>query len=104
MPAGRPPPADRPGHRPGWPTLNHRWWVVALALAVGDLSTGDDVSRRTFLIWMAVVFAVPFLGVIAYHALGRSRLLRWVRIAVVGGGTAVWLAGLAVSLLVGGVV
>jgi hypothetical protein len=45
---------------------------------------------------MAVVFAVPFLGVIAYHALGRSRLPRWVRIAVVGGGTAVWLAGRAV--------
>jgi hypothetical protein len=71
---------------------------------VGDLSKRDDVSRRTILIWMFVVFAVPFLGVIAYHALGRSRLPRWVRIAVVGGGTAVWLAVLAVSLLVGGVV
>ena len=75
-----------------------------IALAVGDLSKRDDVSRRTILVWMAVVFAVPFLGVIAYHALGRSRLPRWVRIAVVGGGTAVWLAVLAVSLLVGGVV
>lgn len=45
------------------------------------------------------MFATSFLGVIAHHALGRS-----VRIAVVGGGTAVWLAGLAVSLLIGGVV
>jgi hypothetical protein len=50
------------------------------------------------------LFSIPFLGVITYHGLGRSRLPRWVRIALVGGGTAVWLAVLAVSLLIGGVV
>lgn len=76
-------------------------WIV---LAVTDLAKREDISRRAVLTWMGVVLGLPFIGVVAYHTLGRSQLPRWLRVAAVGGGTAVWLLVLFGSLLIGGVV
>lgn len=76
-------------------------WIT---LAVGDLVRRTDLARARTLAWLAAIFAVPFLGVIAYLVAGRSHLPRWIRVAVVGGGTAVWAGVLSISLIIGGVV
>lgn len=76
-------------------------WV---ALAVGDLTRRDDLGRPAVIAWLAVVFAIPIAGVVAYHAVGHSQIPRWIRVAVVGGGAAVWVVVLVVSLAIGGVV
>jgi plastocyanin len=45
-----------------------------IALALWDLARRDDLGRAATIVWIAVVLVVPFLGVIAYHALGRPKL------------------------------
>jgi hypothetical protein len=52
---------------------------------------------------IAVVLLVPFLGVIAYHVLGRPRLPAWLRAAVVGGGLVAYLVVLGIGALLGGI-
>jgi hypothetical protein len=49
------------------------------------------------------VLVVPFLGVIAYHVLGRPHLPAWLRAAVIGGGVAAYLVVLGVGALLGGI-
>jgi hypothetical protein len=73
------------------------------SLAFWDLARRDDLARGAVLAWIAVVLLVPFLGVIAYHALGRPKLPGWLRAAVVGGGLAAYLVILAVGALLGGI-
>jgi len=46
---------------------------------------------------------VPFLGVIAYHVLGRPMLPAWLRAAVVGGGLVAYLVVLGIGALLGGI-
>jgi Right handed beta helix region len=53
--------------------------------------------------WTAVALLVPFLGVIAYHVLGRPRLPAWLRAAVVGGGLVAYLVVPGVGALLGGI-
>jgi plastocyanin len=73
------------------------------SLAFWDLARRDDLARGASLAWIAVVLLVPFLGVIAYHTLGRPKLPGWLRAAVVGGGVAAYLVILAVGALLGGI-
>jgi hypothetical protein len=46
---------------------------------------------------------VPFLGVIAYHVVGRPMLPGWLRLTVIGGGIAAYLIVLAVGASLGGI-
>jgi hypothetical protein len=73
------------------------------SLALWDLARRDDLSRGAVLGWIAVVLLVPFLGVIAYHVLGRPKLPAWLRAAVVGGGLVAYLIVLGVGALLGGI-
>jgi plastocyanin len=73
------------------------------SLALWDLARRDDLSRGAAVAWIAVVLVVPFLGVIAYHVLGRPLLPAWLRVAVVGGGVAAYLVVLGVGAILGGV-
>jgi plastocyanin len=73
------------------------------SLALWDLARRDDLGRGATLGWIAVVLLVPFLGVIAYHVLGRPRLPGWLRAAVVGGGLVAYLVILGVGALLGGI-
>jgi plastocyanin len=73
------------------------------SLALWDLARRDDLGRGATLAWIAVVLVVPFLGVIAYHLLGRPRLPGWLRAAVVGGGLVAYLVILGVGALLGGI-
>jgi hypothetical protein len=62
------------------------------------------MSRGKAVGWVAVILLVPFLGVIAYHAFGGSRIPGWLRLAMVAGGIVVYGIILGVGALVGGVV
>jgi plastocyanin len=73
------------------------------SLALWDLARRDDLGRGAAIAWIAVILLVPFLGVIAYHVLGRPRLPAWLRAAVVGGGLAAYLVILGVGALLGGI-
>jgi plastocyanin len=73
------------------------------SLALWDLARRDDLRRGVAIGWIAVVLVVPFLGVIAYHVLGRPRLPAWLRAAVVGGGLVAYLVVLGIGALLGGI-
>jgi plastocyanin len=73
------------------------------SLALWDLARRDDLSRGAAIGWIAVILLVPFLGVIAYHVLGRPRLPAWLRAAVIGGGLFAYLVVLGVGALLGGI-
>jgi len=73
------------------------------SLALWDLARRDDLGRGAAIAWIAVILLVPFLGVIAYHVVGRPRLPAWLRAAVVGGGLVAYLVVLGVGALLGGI-
>jgi Phospholipase_D-nuclease N-terminal len=73
------------------------------SLALWDLARRDDLGRGAVIAWIAVVLVVPFLGVIAYHVVGRPKLPGWLRATVIGGGLAAYLIILAVGALLGGI-
>ncbi|HEV8374244.1 MAG TPA: right-handed parallel beta-helix repeat-containing protein, partial [Actinomycetota bacterium] len=73
------------------------------SLALWDLARREDLRRGAAIAWIAVVLVVPFVGVIAYHVVGRPKLPGWLRAAVVGGGLAAYLIILAVGALLGGI-
>jgi plastocyanin len=73
------------------------------SLALWDLARRDDLGRGAAIGWIAVVLLVPFVGVVAYHVLGRPRLPAWLRAAVIGGGLVAYLVVLGVGALLGGI-
>ena len=75
-----------------------------IALALWDLARRDDLGRGATIAWVAVVLVVPFLGVIAYHALGRPKLPGWLRATMIGGGIAAYALILGIGALIGGIV
>ena len=75
-----------------------------IALALWDLARRDDLGRGATVAWVAVVLIVPFLGVLAYHALGRPKLPGWLRAAMIGGGIVAYVIVLGVGALIGGIV
>lgn len=83
------------------PFVLYAAWV---ALALWDLARREDLSKGATLGWIAVILLVPFLGAIAYHAVGRSQIPGWLRGAVVGGGLLAYVLVLGIGALAGGVV
>lgn len=75
-----------------------------ISLALWDLARRDDLSRGVTVVWVLVVLVVPFVGVLAYHAFGRPKLPGWLRIAVIGGGVAAYIAILGIGAWIGGIV
>jgi hypothetical protein len=82
------------------PVVLYAAWT---SLALWDLARRDDLGRGAAIAWIAVILLVPFLGVIAYHVLGRPRLPAWLRAAVIGGGLAAYLVILGIGALLGGI-
>lgn len=74
------------------------------SLAFWDLARREDGSKASKLAWVAAILLVPFLGVIAYHAFGRSSIPGWLRAAVVGGGLVAYLLVLGLASLAGGII
>ena len=73
------------------------------SLALWDLARRDDLRRGAAIGWIAVILLVPFVGVIAYHVLGRPKLPAWLRATVIGGGLVAYLVVLGIGALLGGI-
>ncbi len=82
-------------------------FAALLALAVVDILQrwrDDDISTGGSIAWVLVSLLVPFVGVIAYFVVGRSRVPVWLRLVVIVGGIGSYLALLAAGAVVGGIV
>ena len=59
-------------------------YAVWSALAFWDLGNREGLSRGTAVFWVLVILLVPFLGALAYHLIGGSKLSGH-RIPLLGG-------------------
>jgi plastocyanin len=80
------------------PLILYSAWI---SIALWDLVRQDAVPNRVRIAWMAGVIAVPLLGPIAYYAFGRSPIQRSLRLMLVGGGIAIYLALAAIGVVLG---
>jgi plastocyanin len=75
-------------------------WSV---LALWDLARREDIRPRRGVVWVAIILLIPFLGAIAYHLLGGSRIPAWLRWSVIGGGAFAYLVMFGLISFAGGV-
>ncbi len=76
-----------------------------IALALWDISRRqDEMSRGMTIGWFFAILLMPFLGVIAYFAFGKSQIEAWLRGLFVGGGAAAYLIVLVALIIFSGAV
>jgi len=80
------------------PLILYSAWI---SIALWDLVRQDAVPNRVRVAWMAAVLVVPLVGPIAYYAFGRSPIQRSLRVMLVAGGLAIYLALAALGALLG---
>jgi hypothetical protein len=80
------------------PLILYSAWV---SIALWDLVRQEAVPNRTRILWMLVVLMVPLLGPIAYYAFGRSPIQRSLRLMLVAGGLAIYVAITALAIAAG---
>jgi phospholipase D-like protein/parallel beta helix pectate lyase-like protein len=80
------------------PLILYSAWV---SIALWDLVRQEAVPNRTRILWMLVVLVVPLLGPIAYYAFGRSPIQRSLRLVLVVGGMAIYVALTAIAIAAG---
>ena len=74
------------------------------ALALYDLNTNDKLSGGKRYLWIAVVFLIPFFGVLAYHLIGPSSISKTMKYAAIGGGLISYLIILILTAIISGLV
>jgi plastocyanin len=74
------------------------------ALALYDLNTNNQVSGGRRYMWLALVFLVPFFGVLAYHLVGPSSISKTMKYAAIGGGLISYLIILILTAVISGLV
>ncbi|MEA2452746.1 MAG: hypothetical protein QOG04_1456 [Actinomycetota bacterium] len=72
-------------------------------LALWDIARRDDITPARGVLWVAIIFVIPFLGAIAYHVVGGSKLPAWLRWAVIAGGLLAYLSTFLLISVAGGV-
>ena len=70
-------------------------WIV---LALRDLAPREDMDTTVKLGWGAAIVALPGVGAVAYHILGKPKLSRWLRVGVILGGVVLYLGMMLVAL------
>jgi hypothetical protein len=80
------------------PLILYSAWV---SIAVWDLVRQDAVPNRNRVLWMLAVLVVPLVGPIAYYTLGRSPIQRSLRVMLVAGGLAIYVALTALAIGLG---
>lgn len=75
-------------------------WVV---IAIWEIIRRDDISRGAGIGWIFAILVVPFLGVVAYYIVGKSRIPAAYRWTLLAGGMGVYLLFLVLGLVVGGI-
>jgi hypothetical protein len=72
------------------------------ALTFFDLARREDLSSWVTALWVLVVLLVPFLGAIAYLAVGGGTIAARVRGSVLAGGVGAYVLVLGLTLALGG--
>jgi plastocyanin len=80
------------------PLILYSAWI---SIALWDLVRQDAVPNRTRVVWMLVVLVIPLAGPIAYYAFGRSPIQRSLRVMLVAGGIAIYVALTALAIGLG---
>jgi hypothetical protein len=78
-------------------TLYSAW----VSIAPWDLVRQDAMPNRTRILWMLVVLVIPLAEPIAYHAFGRSPIQRSLRVMLVAGVLAIYVALTALAIGLG---
>ncbi len=74
------------------------------ALAIKDIDSNDKVSGSKKYIWLAIVYLVPFFGVLGYHLVGPSAISKQMKYAAIIGGLFSYLIILVAGALISGLV
>ena len=74
------------------------------ALAIKDIDSNDKVQGRSKYMWLAIVYLVPFFGVLIYHLAGPSLISRSTKIAAIGGGLISYIIILVAGAVISGLV
>ena len=74
------------------------------ALAIKDIDSNDKVQGRSKYMWIAIVYLIPFFGVLIYHLAGPSLISRSTKIAAIGGGLISYIAILVAGAVISGLV
>ena len=74
------------------------------AMALWDVNTNERTQGKSRYIWLAVIFLIPFFGVIYYHLFGPSKISRSMKVAAIGGGLLSYIIVLVLSAIISGLV
>ena len=74
------------------------------ALAIKDIDSNDKVQGGSKYMWLAIVYLVPFFGVLIYHLAGPSLISRSTKIAAIGGGLISYIVILVAGAVISGLV
>ena len=74
------------------------------ALAIKDIDTNEKVQGGMKYVWLAVVYLVPFLGVLTYHLAGPSNISRGMKFGAIIGGLFSYIAILVAGAIISGLV
>jgi hypothetical protein len=80
------------------PLILYSAWV---SIALWDLVRQEAVPNRTRIWWMVAVIAVPVFGPVAYFAFGGSPIQPSLRVVLVAGGLAIYVALAAMAVVLG---
>ena len=74
------------------------------ALAIKDIDSNEKVKGSGKYMWLAIVYLVPFFGVLIYHLAGPSEISRSTKVAAIGGGLISYIAILVAGAVISGLV
>ncbi|MDH3463554.1 MAG: right-handed parallel beta-helix repeat-containing protein [Acidimicrobiia bacterium] len=75
-------------------------WVV---IALWEIIKREDIGTGAGVGWMFAILVIPFLGVVAYYLVGKSRIPKAYRWTLLAGGMGVYVLFLVLGLVVGGI-
>jgi len=74
------------------------------ALAIKDIDSNEKVEGSGKYMWLAIVYLVPFFGVLIYHLAGPSAISRSTKVAAIGGGLISYIVILVAGAVISGLV
>ena len=74
------------------------------ALAIKDIDNNEKTQGSMKYIWLAIVYLVPFLGVLIYHLAGPSKISRGLKLGAIFGGLISYIIVLALGAIISGLV
>lgn len=74
------------------------------ALAIKDIDINEKTQGSMKYIWLAIVYLVPFLGVLIYHLAGPSKISRGLKLGAIFGGLISYIIVLALGAIISGLV